>query len=393
MVQSELLHLQSTIEQLPDVGLQQGVPLLVILVTLLVGSGNLPTRDSLRSIRLPSPHLPRRADAVVIAAMVAAVLVMVTGNSQWRSAVIISCIGSIAALAVVLPTGYVGQINLATTAFAGISAFTLVKLADGWGIPFPLAPLLASAVAAAAGLVIGLPALRVRGLTLAMATLAAAIAVEQLVFTWDWFTGGVEGSKVPAPSIFGLDLDIAAVGDAYPCRAFGLMVIAVTTIVLVGAVAFGRSAVVRRWLAVRGNERAAASLGISVTSVKLTAFACSAFLAGLAGSLTAYQRQTLSVRSFDSFGAIVALAIVYLAGIATPLGALVAGALATGGVVTLLAGAEASRYQFAVNGVLLVVAAIALPDGIVGRLSRRKAHTVPASSTPRDDRSPSPSTA
>lgn len=393
MVQSELLHLQSTVDFLPDVGLQQGVPLLVILVTLLVGSGSLPTRDSLRAIRLPSPHLPRRAEAIVVAVMLAATVTMWVGSSQWRSAVIISCIGSIAALAVVIPTGYVGQINLATTAFAGISAFTLVKVADGWGIPFPLAPLLASLVAAAAGVVIGLPALRVRGLTLAMATLAAAIAVEQLVFNWRWFTGGVEGSKVPPPSLFGVNLDIAAIGDAYPRRAFGLMVIILTTVVVLAAVRFGRGTVVRRWLAVRTNERAAASLGISVTNVKLTAFACSAFLAGLAGALTAYQRQTLSVRSFDSFGAIVALAIVYLAGIATPLGALVAGALATGGVVTLLAGAEASRYQFAVNGVLLVVAAIALPDGIVGRLSRRRVRTASEPSIPRDDRSPSPSTA
>ena len=393
MVQSELLYLQSTIDALPDLGLQQGVPLLVILITLIVGSGNLPTRDSLRAIRLPSPHLPRHAEGMVVAVMAIAAAVMWVGASQWRTAIIISCIGSIAALAVVIPTGYVGQINLATTAFAGISAFTLIKFADGWNIPFPLAPILAAIVAAAAGLVIGLPALRVRGLTLAMATLAAAITVEQLVFTWGWFTGGVEGSKVPSPTLFGLDLDIAAVGDAYPRRAFGLMVVAVTTMVVLGAVRFARSAVVRRWLAVRSNERAAAALGISVTSVKLTAFACSAFLAGLAGALTAYQRQTLSVRSFDSFGAIVALAIVYLAGIATPLGALVAGALATGGVVTLLAGAEASRYQFAVNGVMLVVAAIALPDGIVGRLSRRKVHTVNAPSTPRDDRSPSPSTA
>jgi ABC-type branched-subunit amino acid transport system permease subunit len=159
-------------------------------------------------------------------------------------------------------------------------------------------------------------------------------------------------------------------------------------------VTLGRSATGKRWLAVRGNERAAAAAGISVTRVKLLAFACSAFLAGLAGALTAYQRQTLSVRSFDSFGAIVALSIVYLTGIATPLGAIAAGALASGGVLTLLAGASASKYQFAVNGVLLVVAAIMLPDGLVGRLTRRpRAPSADASHSPRDDRSPAPSTA
>lgn len=371
MAQSELLNLQVTVDWLPDVGLQQGLPLVVILVALALGAGPVTARGRLDSVRLPSPYLPRRSGLAVTVVMLVAAVVMWTAGSEWRTAVILSCIGSIAALSVVIPTGYTGQITLATTAFAGISAFTLVKLADGWGIGFPWAPLLAAGVATLAGVLIGLPALRVRGLNLAMATLAASLAVEQLVFGWSWFTGGVEGSIVPPARLFGIDLDIAALGDDYPRRAFGLMVVVVTASLLLMAVTFGRGPTVRRWLAVRGSERAAAAVGISVGRVKLAAFAMSAFVAGLAGALTAYQRQTLSVRSFDSFGAIVAVAIAYLAGIATPLGAMAAGVLASGGVLTLLAGSEASRYQFAVNGVMLVVAAIVLPDGIVGRLTRR----------------------
>jgi branched-chain amino acid transport system permease protein len=394
MAQSELLNLQVNVGWLPNIGLQQGVPLVVILVTLMVGAGSLPARGETGAIRLPSPYLPRWSSVAVVVTMAVAAVVMWTGSSEWRTAIIVSGIATIGALAVVVPTGYVGQINLAVTAFAGIAAFTLVKLTAGWGIPFPWAPLLAALVATAGGVVIGLPALRVRGLTLAMATLAAAIAIEQLVFGWSWFTGGVEGSIVPPASLFGIDLNIAGIGDAYPRRAFGLMVIAVSTVLLLLAVSLGHSATVRRWLAVRSNERASAALGIDVTSVKLAAFACSAFLAGLAGGLTAYQRQTLSVRSFDSFGAIVALAIVYLAGIATPLGAMAAGVLASGGVLTVLAGANVSKYQFAINGALLVIAAIVLPDGIVGRLTRRP--KVPTGAGPRsrrDDRSPAPSTA
>lgn len=389
MAQSELLNLQATWSWLPDVGLQQGIPLLVILVTLMLGGGALPDRGDAAAIRLPSPHLPKRAEWIVLGTMAVAAVVMWTGSSEWRTAVIISSIGAVAALSVVVATGYVGQINLATTAFAGIAAFTLVKLADGWGIGFPWAPILAALVATVGGVIIGLPALRVRGLTLAMATLAASIAVEQLVFNWSWFTGGVEGSIVPPAALPGVDMDVAALGDDYPRRAFGLMVIVIAAVVLLLTVSLGRSATVRRWLAVRSNERAAASLGISVVNVKLVAFACSAFLAGLAGTLTAYQRQTLSVRSFDSFGAIVAVAIAYLAGIATPLGAMAAGVLASGGVLTVLAGSNASKYQFAVNGVLLVVAAITLPDGLVGRLTRRRR----APSSPRGDRSPDPSPA
>ncbi len=400
MAQSELLHLQATLSWLPDVGLQQGLPLLVILLALTLRTGALPARGATGAIRLPSPHLPERAGAVVVVVMAVAAAVVWTAGSEWRTAVIVSAIGSITALSVVIPTGYVGQINLAVTAFAGVAAFAMVKASTGWGLGFPWAPLLGAAVATAGGVLVALPAVRVRGLTLAMATLAAAIAVEHLLFGWGWFTGGVEGSRVPPARLPGLDLDVAALGADYPRRAFGLMVVGVAAVLLLAAVSLGRSATARRWLAVRENERVAASLGIPVTRVKVGAFACSAFLAGVAGTLTAYQRQTLSVRSFDSFGAIVAVSIAYLAGIATPLGALAAGALASGGVMTVLGGAEVSRYQFAINGVLLVVAAIALPDGLVGRLTRRRGR--PATSRPdrargrrirRGGRSPAPSTA
>jgi branched-chain amino acid transport system permease protein len=143
-------------------------------------------------------------------------------------------------------------------------------------------------------------------------------------------------------------------------------------LILWSAVQFGRSATAHRWLAVRSNERAAAAIGVAVSRVKLQSIAMSAFIAGIAGALVAYQQRTLSVGSFGAFGSIVLVAIVYLAGIGTPLGALLAGIMASGGVLTVAIGQDASRYQFAVNGAMLVVAAVMLPDGIVGRLSRRR---------------------
>ena len=372
MIQSEILYLQTIWAWLPDVGLQQGVPLVVILAVLALRAGALPARGTLGQIRLPSVAIPRGAGAFVVVAGALAGVVMWFGSSQWRTALIITAIGSLSALSVVITTGYVGQISLATSAFAGVSAFVLVKLSTEWGLGFPWAPLLATVVATLLGTAIGLPALRVRGLTLAMATLAAALAVENLVFPWSWLTGGVAGTTVPAPRLPGLDLDIQAIGDSYPRRAFGLMVIVVATLILWFAVQFGRSATARRWLAVRSNERAAAAIGVAVSRVKLQSFAMSAFIAGIAGALVAYQQRTLSVGSFGAFGSIVLVAIVYLAGIGTPLGALLAGIMASGGVLTVAMGQDASRYQFAVNGVMLVVAAVLLPDGIVGRLTRHR---------------------
>ena len=372
MVQSDILNLQSKWPWLPDVGLQQGVPLLIILTVLAFRAGALPARGALGQVRLPSAHIPPWAGAVVLASGAVAALAMWLASSQWRTAIIVSAIGAISALSVVIATGYVGQISLATTAFAGISAFAMVKFSTEWGIGFPWAPLLAAGVATLLGVAIGIPALRVRGLTLAMATLAAALAVENLVFQWDWLTGGVAGTSVAPPRLFGLDLNISAVGSAFPRRAFGLMVVAVATVMLWVAVQFGRSSTVRSWLAVRNNERAAATLGVAVSRVKLASFAMSAFIAGIAGALIAYQQRTLSVQSFGAFGSIVLVAIVFLCGIGTPLGALVAGVMASGGVLSVAMGQQASKYQFATNGVMLVVAAILLPDGIVGRFTRRR---------------------
>jgi ABC-type branched-subunit amino acid transport system permease subunit len=328
-------------------------------------------RGETGQVRLPSPHLPAGSMWIVAAVGAAGTAAMAVGASNVRSAVIVSAIGSITAMSVVVSTGYVGQISLATAAFAGVSAFSLVKLTAGWGIPFPIAPLLAATASALMGLLFAVPALRVRGLTLAMATLAAALAVEQLLFRWPWFSGGVEGARLPPARLFGIDFDANALGSARPRRMFGFMVLAVAVLVMVAMINLARSTTARRWLAVRANERAAAAAGISVARAKLGAFAASAFLAGLGGALTAYSLATVSTRSFGVLASVVAVAIGYLTGIATPLGALVAGALATGGVLSLVAGQEASKYQFATNGVLLVLAAIFLPDGVAGWLSRR----------------------
>jgi ABC-type branched-subunit amino acid transport system permease subunit len=370
MLQSEIFNLQITHQFLTDLGLAQGVPLLVILGVLLLGGDVLPARGTVEHVRLPSPALPRHASLVVIVIACAALLTMLLAGSAMRTGVIVSSIATITALSLVVATGFVGQISLATAAFAGISAFALVKLSVAWKVPFPLAPLGAAAVASLLGALFAMPAIRVRGMTLAMATLAAALAVEQLLFRWQWFGGGVDGARLPAPSLFGLDFDVNALGSARPRRTFGVMVVLTALAITLLAINLARSATARRFLAVRANERAATAAGISVTRAKLGAFMISAFLAGMGGALTAYSLSTVSTQSFGVLASIVAIAIAYLTGIATPLGAIVAGVMASGGVLSVIAGQQASRYQFATNGVLLVLAAIFLPDGVAGGLSR-----------------------
>ena len=106
-------------------------------------------------------------------------------------------------LAVVVLTGWSGQISLAQMAFGGVAGFSLSRLATGAGVPFPVAPLLAAALAAVGGLLVGLPALRARGVSLAVVTLAGAVVVEEVVFKNPALTGGFGGARVPAPSMVG----------------------------------------------------------------------------------------------------------------------------------------------------------------------------------------------
>ncbi len=373
MLQSELLNLQREWEWLPDVGLQQGIPFLVILLSLMVRGGVLPGRGDIATNRLPRVPAAGHNGLLAVASAAVAIVATLLVGSEWRTAIIVSAIGTIVALSVVVITGYVGQISLAIFAIAGIAAFSTVRFLDNLSIPFPLAPILGVGVAVVAGQIAGLPAIRVRGLNLAIATLAAAVAVEELVFKLGWFTGGLAGSTVESPSLFGIDLGISAVGDAFPRKTFGVIVILLAAIamIMVGNIRSGTAG--RRWLAVRANERAASASGINVAQAKLSAFAVSSALAGVAGVLLAYQRTIVSVGSFVVFASLVTVALTYLAGITSPVGALVAGTLTAGGLLTVLLNSlsdGASEYQFAVSGLFLVVAAIRIPTGITGLFAR-----------------------
>ena len=196
------------------------------------------------------------------------------------------------------------------------------------------------------------------------------------MFKWRWLSGGIGGAQVEPAAIPGVSFDISARGAAFPREEFGLLCLGVMLLAMVVTVNLRRSATGRQWLAVRANERAAEAIGISAPRVKLTANAVASFLAGVGGALTAYQNTFVSAGSFTALKSLVVVAMAYLAGIAAPVAALVAGALTEKGLLTVTMDQlndEASKYQFAVNGLVLIIAAIKFPSGIVGtaRLLRR----------------------
>jgi ABC-type branched-subunit amino acid transport system permease subunit len=263
-------------------------------------------------------------------------------------------------------TGYVGQVSLAQMSFAGVSAFELSHLASGVGVPFPFGLLLAALLAVPLGVLIGLPALRLRGVNLAVVTLAAAFAIDALVFRSEGFSGGLRGRDIPPPKLFGIDLGVAG-GTSSARIAFGVFLLVVVCLVGLLVARLRNAPAGRMFIAVRSNERAAASVGIDVARTKLLAFGLSAFIAGLGGGLFAYQQQTVSSPSFGVFTSLALLAITYVAGVGRISGAVVAGLLlsSTGLMVTALDQAfHIGKYQAVVAGVLLMVTAIKQPDGI-----------------------------
>ncbi|MDQ6797629.1 MAG: ABC transporter permease, partial [Actinomycetota bacterium] len=388
MAQSELVQLQDRFRWLPSAGLREGLPLVVIVVAMAAAGRVVPERSDKVERRLPAAPRPSRPGLPAVAAVVITAVALFGLGSELRLGLITSLIGAVVCLSLVLLTGWVGQISLAQMAFAGVAGFALSKLGQGAGLPFPLAPILAATLAGVAGLILALPALRVRGVNLAVVTLAGGVAIEELIFRNPRLTGGFGGTKVASPSVAGFDLGISRGGE-YPSPVFGVLVLAVVTSLAVGLVVVRRGNLGRRLLALRANERAAAAVGVDVVATKLGAFAASAFVAGCAGALLGYSQGQLSFGSFSVFVSLSFLAVAYVGGIATVPGALIGGALAGGGIVFSVLDRLAGwgRYQALFAGLGLIVVSVLRPDGVAGsslrpRLRRHGATDTLTSETP-----------
>lgn len=371
MLQSEATKLQTTWDWMPDAGVAEAVPLILIIGFLLIRGRPLPGRGAVTRNDLGRSPRPNRLVIPGIVGVVVAVLALVTTSGSLRLAVIATMIYAIIALSQVVVTGYAGQVSLAQLTLAGVGAYALSRLTNDLNIPFPLAPLLAACAAMVIGVIVGLPALRVRGLPLMVATLALAVFCEAFWFRNPSLNGGLQGAPVESPSIFGIDLGIGA-GEGYPRIAFGILCLVVLTLVAYGVAALRRSGLGASMLAVRANERSAAAAGINVGATKLIAFAIASFLAGLGGSLLAYQQTLATAGSYAVFAGIGLFAVFYIAGVTSISGAVLAGIIAPGGLMYFAADKYASfgDYYMLVSGILLVLTVVTSPDGVIGYLHK-----------------------
>jgi sulfate-transporting ATPase len=248
-----------------------------------------------------------------------------------------------------------------------VAAFSLSTIAHSWGVPFPIAPILAAAFATVVGVVVGLPALRIRGLLVGVVTLTLAAAVESVWFENNSIDGGASGLPVPVPRLFGLDLGIGS-GSDFPRPAFGLLCLVVLIIVAVAVARLRTSRLGSAMLAVRADERSAAAAGINVARIKLIGFAIGAFTAGLGGCLLAYQASNVTADAFTAIGGLALFTTVFLAGITSVSGGLLAGLIGAGGLVFAALGNlfNIGNWYGVIVGASVVVTVIFNPEGLVG---------------------------
>ena len=367
MLQSEMTNLQATVDWFPTAGMAELVPLVLIFIFLVVRGKPLPSRGAIIQSTLGRAPRPRGLVVPTVISVVLAVLVLVLTQGSIRAAVITSFVLAIVTLSLVVVTGFAGQISLAQLTLAGVGAFSLSRITTEWGVPFPIAPLLAALFATVIGVIVGLPALRIRGLPVTVVTLALAVFLEMFWFRNSSLNGGLTGAPIENPTIFGLDLGIGS-GNAYPRIQFGLVCLFVLVVVALGVAWLRTSRLGASMLAVRANERSAATAGINVAVTKIIAFAIGAFIAGLGGALMGYQQTLATAETFAVMGGIGLFAIAYITGITCVSGGILAGIAGAGGLMFIIFDRylNLGSYYAMISGILLIFTVIKYPEGVIG---------------------------
>ena len=284
----------------------------------------------------------------------------------WLAQLTFVLIYGVIGLGLMLLAGYTGQFSMGHAAFVGVGAYAQAVLTNH-GMPFPLAMIMSAALAAAAGIVVGLPALRVKGIYLGIATLAFGFIVEEVLARWESLTGGNAGMHVKAPAIFSWKIESS--------EGFYFICLVTAVLVTLGVLNLLRSATGRAFVAIRDSEVSAQSMGIQLARYKTLSFALSAALAGLGGALYAHKLRFLSPDQFSILQSIDLLLLVVIGGLGSVHGAFL-GAIFLIAMPQLIAMTkdylpdaigQAPGLQTAVYGAVLIAFVLFEPLGLYGR--------------------------
>lgn len=250
--------------------------------------------------------------AILLIALALAPLAL---DNYWLYLACLVSINVASATGLNILTGFTGLVSIGQAAFMAVGAYTVAVLEARTGLHFLANLVVAGAVAACVGLVVGLPSLRVKGLYLAIATIAASFILHFVFVNWQSVTNGNSGINVTPASLFGVELtDYVHLYYVF---------VPITALMVLGAANLFRTRIGRAFIAIRDRDISAEVLGISLLRYKLLSFAVSSFYAGVAGGMWAYFFRVVTPESFPFIYSIFFLAAIIVGGMGTILGGVV----------------------------------------------------------------------
>jgi branched-chain amino acid transport system permease protein len=309
--------------------------------------------------RQPAARAPIGRQLAIAVAILAGLLIPLRATSFVTFELTQVMIYALAILGLNLLIGFNGQFSLGHSAFYGIGAYTAAILMSRWEVPYYLTLPAAGGVCFAVGFLFGLPALRLQGLYLALATFALAIAMPQILkfHPFEDFTGGVQGLVIDKPDPpFGLPID----ADQW----LYYFTLAVLLVLLAGASRLIRSRTGRAIMAIRDNPIAAAAMGINTALYKTLTFGVSALYTGVAGALGAIVVQFVAPDSFNFLLSVSFLVGLVVGGVGSIPGSIVGGLFVL--YVPNIAERVSTGLSGAIYGVILLLVVYVMPSGAAG---------------------------
>jgi branched-subunit amino acid ABC-type transport system permease component len=334
-------------------GWSQAVPFFVIVLVLALRGSGIPSRVEAITERLPLAPYPRLSWWTILVSGAALAVLPLLLHPLWELQAQLGVGFALVAVSVVPLTGYLGQISLMQWGVAGAGAFFSGSLAADSGVPMLPALLIAAVIAFGIGTVIALPMLRIRGIDVAIVTLGAGIAIQQLLLGTYW---GHTGLTVPRPDLFGVTLST---------RQFLYLSEAILGLVVLVTWKLRRGAFGQQLLAARASERAAAACGLRTAQLKLSTFGLSCAIAAIGGGLYGFGAATLNTQTFDPLTSIQILAFAFIGGVGSIMGAVIVGlSIALGPLFlnTVLHVQGLSWFNI-LGGIAVLLIIILRPDG------------------------------
>ena len=277
-------------------------------------------------------------------------------------------IAAIGAIGLNILTGYTGQISLGVGAFLGVGGYTSAILTSTYGLSFWIALPLAGILTAFIGGLFGIPSLRLKGLYLAIATLAAQVIILFVISRWDSLTGGTDGMVLNRPTVSGFSFSINT-SYYYLC----VILLILTTLYAINLI---RTRTGRAFLAVRDRDVAAQIMGINLFKYKFLAFAISSFFVGISGALLAHYTMIVSPELYSIQVSIQYLAMILVGGLGSVLGSILGAIFITllpvglGTAIDIMAAFMPEMYQLLsafkefVFGAVIILFLIFEPNGL-----------------------------